>query len=188
MGVDADLELLLARAVELDEKAAGLDLEADPVLVAEVKAEAAAIRETLEALTEPESGLDDEAFGDPEDDPEPEPEPAPGVDGEVVDTPDPAVPPVDDGEGVKSWEPCSACGSDERDEFKTGNASCAECGHDLVEHKAFDFDDLDSAFDEHLDALLEGKADEAALEVKAEDSEELSEMELLLARRAALGT
>lgn len=167
MGVDVDLEALLARAVELDEKAAGIDLGTSEEmamreLIEEVKSEAAELRETLEALTSHDEGrlepweVDDEEQGlaelaaleaGLEGEPAPEPvavEPVPVVEPELA-----------------------AAGA-----------------------KAFDFDDLDGI--DAIDALFadEGKADEGDLEVKADDAVEgeLSEMELLLARRAALGT
>lgn len=164
MGVDVDLEALLARAVELDEKAAGLDLgtsEEMPMreLIEEVKSEAAELRETLEALTSHDEGRlepwekDDEEQGLAELaaleaglEGEPAPEPA------AVEPPAAAEPVLE------------------------------EAGA-----KAFDFDDLDGI--DAIDALFaESKAAEDDLEVKAEDEGELSEMELLLARRAALGT
>lgn len=198
MSTNADLEALLARAVELDEKAAELELGSDPELVAEVKAEAAELRETLDALTAADRGrlepweADDEEqglaelaeFGDDDLGFELDPALVPVFGEPAPEAAAPEAPPVVEPEGVaaiKAWEPCPEHGAAERDEFKDGTASCVECGESLVERKAFDFDDFDAELDAGAVDALEAKA-------AGDGTDELTEIELLLARRAALGT
>lgn len=87
---------------------------------------------------------------------------------------------------------CPECGSGNADVYADGTARCEDCGWPLAETKSegYDFDDID--LDDELDDddfELEAKGwadDEDEDGDDPEDSEELTEMELLLARRAAL--
>lgn len=146
----SELDELLARAVELDLKAA----EAGDDEVAELAAEVDELSADAGGLDVNEPGPDDlEPAGDE------------GGDewggGEVdvdegVDFDEPDDAPLEraedlgrmvtDEEKAAGWGACPSCGSTERDEFDDDTARCSECGTILspaVSKKGFDFDDLE---------------------------------------------
>jgi hypothetical protein len=208
------LRELLERAAALEAKAEPL-VEAAPVddaaTVAELAAKVAELEDALFAMQNSSDpgvdpvadaeaadgdGLDDEGFGDLD-----------GFDGdglddegfgdddvetpllEVGDVADEAEPvgvdfeepdgPADQQLKAAGFDPCPACGSAAADVYADGTARCEDCGMPLsgTEGKGLDFDDDGEGFvadfaDETKD--LEGGSDT------------LSEIELLMARRAEL--
>lgn len=114
-------------------------------------------------------------------------------------------------EKALGWEPCPVCGSTNVDAYADGTARCEDCGAQLTRKEGKDFIDEDEGYEvkepelgPEAKALLElvGAADEEpAAETKAEDAEEpvetkdgleggtdtISEVELLMERRARLG-
>lgn len=161
-----------------------------------LQAEIAQLRESLDAIASSSApGADAEADADAadveEDDPgmdydEPDEAPPAGeplssaVEGEAGEY-DPTLLPEGKAAG---WENCPDCGSAGADEYADGTARCEDCGTPLqrLSTKGLDFDD------DELDGVLTVLDDEAPVEAEAKalDVVELSEMELLLARREAL--
>jgi rubredoxin len=182
-----ELEKLLARAVELEQKAdaIGVGDAADEAAVA-----AAAVAEALAESSEP--GVDPVADAEAADEPWVD-DPA---DHEAIDEGE--VKGFDfDPEGVdleaafdaaydvKAGGGCPECGSTERDELVDGRVLCGSCGYELEpasgEEKGFDFDDLDA------EVPWEPVDESKALTDAGDESTQMDELDLLRARRVELG-
>jgi len=195
----SELDELLARAIELEQKAEAGDLDPDELaagldeLAADAggldvneptdddlsgfEAEATAVEEGGDEWAD--SDLDD--LGDPEDHEALEAE-AEGVDFEEPDDEEPALERAEDlgrmttdEEKAAGWAPCPLCGSTERDEFTDDTARCSECGGVLfpaVAKKHYDFEEPD---DEPAGPVAEVKS-----------LDEMDEFDLLRARRLEL--
>jgi hypothetical protein len=164
----SELDELLARAIELEQKAVEAgdgddlgDLAAD---VDELAADAGGLDVNEPSLAEQQEwddfDVNDELAAEDLDD-----EPA-GVD---FDEPDDEP----EEKAAGGWGPCPLCGSTDRDEFDDGTARCSECGGVLeraVAKKHFDFDDLEP---------------DEPVEVKS-GLDTMDEMDLLRARRLEL--
>lgn len=210
------LQELLDRAVALSEAAAEvkeagvLDAPATPsagaveaaaesgVSLEDLAGKIAVLEDTIYALqnstpepaaaVEPEPvaapDFSDATFDDPAEAGEPE-----GVD--FDDLEDPA-----EEKAAGAWGACPECGSTNRDEFADGTARCEDCGTPLAKAEGKDFVDLEVKDGFDVDAWLEeatAEVDPFVEEEKSGDELEtkggtdtLTEMELLLARRAQL--
>ncbi len=168
---------LLERAASLEEKAAALLEDAPPAtdgtaILDQIAARIQSAEEQIMMLTSSAPGVDpvaDYEAGDDEDEMDFPPEvddPFETGAAEEVEVPADLEPKAD-------FDVCPKCGSKDADEYADGTARCADCGEalspkegkTLAEVAGFDFD-------------LETKGDEL--------TEELDEIELLLARRAQL--
>lgn len=184
----SELDELLARAIELDHKAASGELT-DDELATELD-ELAADAELAAGLdiNEPAPDDDDLELGeggdewagvaDPDDLEETgvdfdEPDDEPVL--ERAEDPDRVTPAEEKAAG---WARCPSCGSTERDEFTDDTARCSDCGTILspaVAKKGFDFDEEpDDATGPEVKSGLDG------LEV-------VDDFDLLRARRLELG-
>lgn len=170
------IEELKARLEQLEDQVFALQNSSEPGVDATADAEAAGAERFVDG------GGEDFGWGvdvDPADFDDPK-----GMDFDEPDV-DPFAP-VE----AKAFGACPSCGSTDVDEFADGRAACADCGFPMTEAKALDFgfdedDDTPAEWDGQAWVPLAGKADDASLEVKS-DSDALSEMELLMARRAEL--